>query len=169
VKTLAIFGMVAAWFGAVAIVVTAFGLMQEPSLRPAQPIEFPHRIHVTDIGMECAYCHQYVEKSIHAGLPDAELCMTCHEAVATDKPEVAKLAGMYQAGQPVEWVRVYQIKPHVYFTHKRHVLSGVKCQECHGPVELMTTAQRVTDLGMGWCLECHNSRGASRECITCHK
>lgn len=168
-KTLVIFGMVAAWFAAVAIVVAGFGLMQEPSMRPAQPIEFPHVVHVTKLGMECTNCHQYVRKSIYAGLPDAELCMSCHAGVAMDKPEVAKLVEIYEAGEPVEWVRVYQVKPHVYFTHKRHVLSGVECRECHGPVELMTTVQRVTDLGMGWCLDCHNSRGAPRECITCHK
>ncbi len=168
-KTVAIFGMVAAWFAAVAALVVALGLRQRPSMRPAQPIEFPHFIHVTRIGMECTDCHQYAEKSIHAGLPHADFCMACHAGVATDKPEVVKLAAMYKAGEPIKWVRVYRVKPHVYFTHKRHVLSGVKCQECHGPVELMTTVQRVTDLGMGWCLECHNSRGASRECVTCHK
>lgn len=164
-----VYALVAGWFATVAIVVVAWGLVQEPSLRPEQPIEFPHYVHVGQLGMECSDCHQYVERSIHAGLPKAELCMECHEGVATDKPEVVKLTAMYKSGQPVEWVRVYQVKPHVYFTHKRHVLSGIRCQECHGPVELMTTIQRVSDLRMGWCLECHRSRGAPMDCVTCHK
>jgi len=161
--------MVIAWFAAVALAVIAFGLMQKPTLRPAQPVEFPHRIHAGDLGMQCTDCHLYAEKSIYAGLPGAELCMSCHEAVATDKPEVIKLTELYQTGKSVEWVRVYQSKPHVYFSHRRHVLSNVKCQECHGPVELMTTAQQVTDMGMGWCVQCHRRRGAPRECVTCHK
>lgn len=168
-KNIVLYGMVAAWFAAVALVVTAFGIAQEPSLRPPQPIEFPHHVHVGQVGMGCGDCHLYAEKSIYAGLPEAGLCMTCHEAVATDKREVIKLTEMYQAGQALEWVRVYQVKPHVYFSHKRHVLSDIRCQECHGPVGQMTTVQRVTDLGMGWCVQCHRSRGAPRECITCHK
>lgn len=168
-KNALIFGLVAAWFAAVGAVVTIFGLMQKPSIRPKQPIEFPHYVHVGQIGMECSDCHLYAEQSIYAGLPDAALCMECHEAVAEDKPEIIKLTKIYEAGEPVEWIRVYRVKPHVYFTHKRHVRSGVKCQECHGAVELMTTVQQVTDMGMGWCLECHKSRGAPTECVICHK
>ena len=168
-KTALIYGLVVTWFAAVGIGVTVFGLMQKPTIRPEQPIEFPHYIHVGQLGMECVDCHRYVEESIFAGLPDAELCMECHEGVAEDKPEIIKLAEIYESGGPLEWVRIYQVKPHVYFTHKRHVLSGVNCRECHGPIELMTTVQRVTDLGMGWCLECHRSRGAPTECVTCHK
>lgn len=168
-KTLLFFGMVAGWFLTVAAVVMVYGSLQPKTMRPEQPIEFPHTIHAGELGMDCLECHQYADKSIYAGLPDAELCMQCHEAVAVDKPEVAKLNRMYEEGQPVKWVRVYQTKPHVYFSHKRHVLSNVKCQQCHGPVELMTTAQSVTDLSMGWCLECHRNRNAPTECVTCHK
>ncbi len=168
-KSAAIYGMVAAWFAVVAAAMIVFGLTRKTQLRPVQPIEFPHYIHAGELGMDCADCHLYVEVSIHAGLPTAELCMECHEVVATDKPEIVKLTKMHEAGRAVEWVRVYQVKPHVYFTHKRHVLSGVECRECHGPIELMTTVQRVTDMGMGWCMKCHKSRGAPTECATCHK
>ncbi len=168
-KNLIIYGIVAAWFATVAGVVIVFGMMQKTELRPVQPIEFPHYVHAGELGMECSECHQYVEDSIFAGLPDAEFCMECHEGVAEDNPEIIKLTKIYEAGEPLEWARVYRVKPHVYFSHKRHVRSGVRCQECHGPVELMTTIQRVTDLGMGWCLACHKSRGAPIECITCHK
>jgi hypothetical protein len=149
--------------------VIVFGMLQKTELRPEQPIEFPHYVHAGELGMDCSDCHQYVEDSIFAGLPDAEFCMECHEGVAEDNPAIIKLTAMYEAGEQIEWTRVYRVKPHVYFTHKRHVRSGVRCQECHGPVELMTTIQRVTDLGMGWCLDCHKDRGAPIECITCHK
>jgi hypothetical protein len=169
VKNLVIYGIVAAWFAMVAGFVIVFGILQKTELRPEQPIEFPHYVHAGELGMDCSDCHQYVEDSIFAGLPDAGLCMDCHEGVAEDNPEIIKLTAMYEAGEPVEWARVYRVKPHVYFSHKRHVRSDVRCQECHGPVELMTTIQRVTDLGMGWCLDCHKSRGAPIECITCHK
>lgn len=168
-KNLIIYGLIAAWFATVIGVVVVLGTVWETTLRPEQPIEFPHYIHAGELDMECSDCHQYVEDSIFAGLPKAEFCMECHEGVAEDRPEIIKLTEMYESGEPVEWVRVYRVKPHVYFSHKRHVRSDVKCQECHGPVKQMTTIMRVTDLGMGWCLECHKSRGAPIECITCHK
>ena len=168
-KNILIFGLIVGWFATVTAAVALFGLMPKTSLRPTQPIEFPHYIHAGQLDMECADCHQYVEESIHAGLPKAEFCMECHEGVATEKPEIVKLTEIYEAGLDVEWVRVYKVKPHVYFTHKRHVRTGVRCRECHGPVELMTTIQRVTDLGMGWCMQCHKKRGAPIECVTCHK
>ena len=168
-KNLIIYGMVVAWFAAAGAVVMVFGVLRTSTLRPEQPIEFPHYIHVGELDMDCSYCHPYVEKSIYAGLPQAGLCMECHEGVATDRPEIIKLTEMYETGESVEWVRVYRVKPHVFFSHKRHVLSGVECRECHGPIELMTTVQRVTDLGMGWCMECHNERGAPIDCVTCHK
>jgi predicted CXXCH cytochrome family protein len=168
-KNFALYGVIVALFAAVAAAAIAFGLMQEPSTRPKQPIEYPHHTHVQDVGMQCLDCHRYAEKSIYATLPGTDICMGCHESIATDKPDIMKLAEAYRSGKPVGWVRVYQVKPHVYFSHKRHVLSGMKCQECHGPVEQMTTVQRVTDLGMGWCVKCHRTRGAPRECDTCHK
>ena len=168
-KNLIIYGAVMAWFATVALGVAAFGLTRTVELRPEQPIEFPHYIHAGELGMDCSDCHLYVEESIHAGLPKAELCMDCHEGAAEDNPEIIKLTEIYESGREIEWARVYEVKPHVYFTHKRHVLSGVDCRECHGPVELMGTIQRVTDLGMGWCLKCHKDRGAPIECITCHK
>ena len=168
-KNALIYGMIVGWFATVGVAVTVFGVWRKSTLRPKQPIEFPHYIHAGQLDMECSYCHQYVEQSIYAGLPDAGLCMECHEAVATDKPEIIKLSRTYEDGRPVEWVRIYRVKDHVYFSHKRHVLSGVGCQECHGAVELMTTAQRVTDLNMGWCMRCHKDRGAPIDCVTCHK
>ncbi|GAB4330853.1 MAG: cytochrome c3 family protein [Candidatus Abyssubacteria bacterium] len=169
-KTLALYSvLVIGWFATAAAVTLGWGITHKTSMRPDQPIEFLHLIHVNDLGMDCLNCHQYADKSIHAGIPDAEFCMQCHSAVATDTPEIQKLTQMYNEGKPVDWVRIYRVKPHVYFSHKRHVISGVECQRCHGPMEFMTTAQRVTDLGMGWCLDCHNRRNAPTDCNTCHK
>ncbi len=58
----------------------------------------------------------------------------------------------------------------------RHVRNGVRCQECHGPVEQMEVVRQVAPLTMGWCLECHHRKqreqpGRERltECVTCHK
>ena len=58
----------------------------------AQPIAFSHAKHVSTVGLPCAYCHVYAEKSRHAVVPPVQTCMSCHENVATEKPGIKKLA-----------------------------------------------------------------------------
>ena len=31
--------------------------------KPAQPIAYSHALHAGDLGMDCRYCHTYVERS----------------------------------------------------------------------------------------------------------
>ncbi len=79
---------------------------------------------------------------------------------------------------PIEWVRVHKLADFVFFDHSRHVLAGVICQECHGPVESMERVRQFSDLTMGWCVNCHrkvNEEGvsgkrveASTDCGACH-
>jgi respiratory nitrate reductase gamma subunit len=49
---------------------------------PAQPIAFSHRLHTGDLQISCLYCHFGAEKSRHAGLPPATVCMNCHRFVS---------------------------------------------------------------------------------------
>lgn len=136
---------------------------------PDQPIAFPHTIHVTKLVLPCTFCHLFVERSKHAGAPPLTVCMSCHRTVATDRAEIRKLTRHFEEKRPVEWVRVYALPDHVYFSHKRHVKAGVDCSECHGIVGTMRKIRRVGSLKMGWCLSCHRARGAPRDCATCHK
>ena len=57
--------------------------------------------------------------------------------VATDKPEIQKLAGFWNRKQPVPWVRIHKLPEYVHFPHMRHVNAGVSCQTCHGDVQKM--------------------------------
>jgi hypothetical protein len=74
----------------------------------------------------------------------------------------------------VPWVEVYWLPDHVKFNHKRHVKAGIRCQDCHGPVEKMKVVYQYPSLKMGWCVECHRQRlkdpkfPASMDCLTCH-
>jgi len=144
---------------------------------PQQPIEFSHTTHVNSLNLECLYCHQYAEKAIHATLPSAELCYDCHKDANIDKPEVKKMVALIEKQGEIKWRRVYQVKDHVYFSHRVHtMLAKLACQECHGSVENMTVAIRSAGgssdrgfLEMGWCVTCHKRKGAPRECSTCHK
>ena len=48
---------------------------------PAQPIAFSHRLHAGELSVPCLYCHSNAEKSRHAGVPSANVCMNCHRFV----------------------------------------------------------------------------------------
>lgn len=98
--------------------------------------------------------------------------------------QLEKLQEYYDSGEPIPWVKVHDLPDYVYFSHKRHVVGGVQCQECHGAVQEMTVNQRVSSLKMGWCLDCHAThpkidenygdkaelrRAELKDCYTCHK
>lgn len=48
---------------------------------PTQPIAYSHRLHAGELQMQCLYCHFTAEKSRHAGIPPASVCMNCHTLV----------------------------------------------------------------------------------------
>jgi hypothetical protein len=147
----------------------AANVASEPANDPsAQPIDFSHHHHVTEIGLDCQVCHVYARRSPVAGIPSVQRCAGCHEQVLTEAPEVQKLLEFWEAEEPIPWVRVHDLPDHVRFSHKRHVLGGVDCAECHGDVGQMEAAVQVESLSMGWCLNCHQEREASRDCLICH-
>ncbi|MCC6861209.1 MAG: cytochrome c3 family protein [Bryobacterales bacterium] len=48
---------------------------------PVQPIAYSHRLHAGELQIPCMYCHFGAEKSRHAGIPAAGVCMNCHRYV----------------------------------------------------------------------------------------
>jgi hypothetical protein len=48
---------------------------------PEQPIRFSHRLHAGEMQISCQYCHSGSERSRHAGIPSANVCMNCHKFV----------------------------------------------------------------------------------------
>ena len=44
---------------------------------PVQPVPFSHAKHVGELGLDCRYCHNYVDKSKHSNVPTAQTCMNC--------------------------------------------------------------------------------------------
>lgn len=136
---------------------------------PRQPIAFSHKVHAGDNKIGCTLCHAYALHSPIAGVPSMARCNGCHKFVARDQPEVKKVEDAVEANTAIPWVRVHRVPDHVFFTHERHINAGLKCQECHGPVETMDVVRQVAPLTMGWCLDCHKRHDAPRDCLTCHK
>src|SRR5689334_12637849 len=54
-----------------------------------QPVQFDHRHHVGDEGIDCRYCHALVEKAPNAGVPPTSLCLNCHEQIWNKSPKLA--------------------------------------------------------------------------------
>ena len=159
----------AAWFGLWLAALGALAAWRHTTpLAPAQPIAFPHTIHAGRLGIPCTFCHVNAPRSPQATVPPLSVCMTCHETIALDRPEVQKLRGYVARKEPVVWERIHAVPAFVRFTHKRHIKAGVDCAVCHGGVALMARVQRVRPLTMGWCISCHRTRGAPTDCATCH-
>src|SRR5947208_13960360 len=41
---------------------------------PIQPVPFPHDIHVSQLGMDCRYCHSFVEMAAQSNVPNTQTC-----------------------------------------------------------------------------------------------
>lgn len=120
-----------------------------------QPVEFDHRHHARDDGIDCLYCHSNAETSASAGVPPTEVCMGCHGQIWSDSPELALVRQSWETGVAIPWRRVNAVADYVYFHHGVHVRNGVPCARCHGHVDRMARVERVAPLTMDWCLDCH--------------
>jgi hypothetical protein len=139
-----------------------------------QPVEFDHRHHVNDDGIDCLYCHYEAERSPHAGIPPAALCMGCHGQIWRDSPLLEPVRKSLYEGSAIAWRRVYRLPDFVYFDHSAHLVAGIGCNDCHGGVETMGRVFRVEPLTMGWCLDCHRAPPVAgvqppEHCSGCHR
>ncbi len=135
---------------------------------PTQPIAFSHRIHAGVKTISCRFCHPYVDRSLHPGLPAVEKCLFCHQYIIANHPEIQKEHWYFNSGTPTPWRKVFYLPEHVLFNHERHVKQQVQCAHCHGAVETMDRlkSQRFQ---MGFCVQCHRQRGAPLDCwLACH-
>lgn len=124
---------------------------------PVQPVAFDHSLHAGQLGMDCRYCHSFVEVSSHSNVPATHTCMKCHSQVQKESPKLELVRRSYETGEPVPWVRIHQAPDYVYFNHAVHVSRGVSCVSCHGNIHEMEVVYHAKSQTMGWCLECHRA------------
>ncbi len=125
--------------------------------QPIQPVNFSHKMHAGDLGMDCRYCHSQVEYSPVANVPPTQTCMNCHTLIGLDKKSIDPIRESWATGKPIEWVRVHNLPNYAYFNHSAHVTAGIGCVSCHGNVRQMPIITQKKPLSMGWCLECHRN------------
>lgn len=155
-------------FIAYTLVVDAVALGRSQNYSPAQPVKFSHAIHAGQNETDCIYCHSSAPLSKSSGFPAESICMNCHLLVRngtrSGATEIAKVINAYENMKTIEWIKVHNLPDHVFFSHAQHVSAGkVACQECHGKVQEMNVIVQVSDLSMGWCLNCHRTKKVNYE------
>ncbi len=155
----------------VAIVVAGARLvLGRPS--SSQPIAFNHRAHTQDLGLDCVDCHQHVLSGHRATIPNLAVCADCHEEAQTESAEEALLVASIERGEPIPWLRVTWVPSDVYFSHRRHAaIAEIPCATCHGEVKdrEQPLTRPLVRLTMDGCIDCHQQRGVSSDCIACHR
>jgi len=124
---------------------------------PKQPVDYSHKIHAGELGMDCRYCHVAVEKSSVASVPPTQICMNCHTMVAAESEKLKLVRESWTSGKPIEWVRIHKLPQYVYFNHSAHINAGVGCESCHGNIASMDVVHQDKPLNMEWCLDCHRN------------
>jgi cytochrome c7-like protein len=122
-----------------------------------QPVQFSHRHHVKDDGIDCRYCHTSVETSSFAGIPPTKTCMNCHSQIWSQAPILEPIRASFREDRPVHWVRVHDLPDFVYFNHSIHIKKGMGCETCHGRIDDMPLTLQQNTLQMEWCLNCHRN------------
>jgi Cytochrome c7 and related cytochrome c len=151
-------------FGAIFILLAALWVTAEinrsswntgQSVEIPQQLQFSHKHHAGDDGIDCRYCHTSVETAASAGIPPTSVCMNCHKQIWADSPYLEPVRASFQTGKPLEWIRVHDLPDYVYFNHSIHVNKGVGCSTCHGRIDQMPVVYQAATLQMEWCLACH--------------
>jgi hypothetical protein len=136
---------------------------QRVGYQPSQPIAYDHALHVGQLGMDCRYCHSFVESSGQANVPSASTCWNCHQHVRKESPKLEPLRRALDLdyenydGAPIEWVRVHKNPDYVFFNHSAHLNRGISCASCHGRVDKMETVYQAESHSMSFCLDCHRN------------
>ncbi|MBK8466699.1 MAG: cytochrome c3 family protein [Chloracidobacterium sp.] len=122
-----------------------------------QPVQFSHKHHVGDDGIDCRYCHQTVETTGSAGMPSTQTCMNCHSQLFADQPYLELVRASFRDNKPIEWERVHDLPEYTYFNHSIHIAKGVGCSTCHGQIDNMPAVYQESTLQMEWCIACHRA------------
>jgi len=124
---------------------------------PEQPVEYSHRLHAGQLGLDCQYCHTNVKDAAHSNVPATQTCMNCHSQVRTESLKLLPVRESWATGQSIEWIKVHKLPDYAQFSHAVHTNNGVGCESCHGRIDQMEVVFQAEPLSMSWCLECHRN------------
>jgi len=136
-----------------------------------QPIAFNHAKHL-EKGVECFGCHATVKESAIAGKPKLETCMLCHETPLGQTAAEETVRQYAARKEEIPWRRLFKLPEHVFFPHQVHVVAAqIECKTCHGAIGESTAppGKPLVTFVMNDCLACHKNKGATTDCVACHR
>src|SRR5437870_2390687 len=95
--------------------------MTRQNITREQPVQFSHKHHVGDDGIDCRYCHTGVETSAVAGIPPTKTCMNCHSVLFNNASYLEPVRESYRSDKSIQWVKVHRLADFVYFNHSIHI------------------------------------------------
>jgi len=122
-----------------------------------QPVPFSHEHHAVELGIDCRYCHNAVEKAAYSNVPPTATCYTCHSQVWTNSPLLEPVRYSVESGTPLRWNQLHSVPDFVYFNHAVHINRGLNCNVCHGPIQKEMITYKGKPFFMAWCLNCHRN------------
>ncbi|MGC8743471.1 MAG: cytochrome c3 family protein [Verrucomicrobiia bacterium] len=125
--------------------------------QPLQEVSFSHKTHAGELMIDCRYCHYLAEQGWCAGIPEASICMNCHNQVLTKDSRLESVRKSVVEGKPLFYKRIYRTPDYVWFNHQVHIRRGVACAVCHGNVEEMEMTFQAKSQSMKFCLDCHRN------------
>jgi hypothetical protein len=151
-------------------------------------IRAAHRVHAAQTQLACEDCHDWAKKSENTKDwlgPRAAICERCHgirhDELSPESPKTDEKCA--QCHLPQEALRTPQLSnstlerrpsARLLFSHRKHAVRKISCQQCHGNVALAPDAEGSERLPLKPnCLRCHRGQGtldgeARATCITCH-
>ncbi|HKA27811.1 MAG TPA: cytochrome c3 family protein, partial [Candidatus Binatia bacterium] len=111
-----------------------------------QPIQFSHKHHAGELGIDCRYCHTSVEISAVASVPPTKTCINCHSQIWAESQFLEPVRASWRTDESIRWIRVNDLPGFVYFNHSVHVHKGIGCVSCHGRVDKMNQLYQATSL-----------------------
>lgn len=145
-------------------------------------LNFSHRLHLQDLGLQCEDCHSLIPTSTTAedlNFPSEESCARCHDVTG---PDTCGTCHLKPAAASPRANRLINLR----FSHQQHlsleaVLAGAPpdarsdedgpstCSLCHQGLRETELTGLAHYPAMSDCLKCHQPRAdAMRECRTCH-
>ena len=150
---------------------------QSAVVYPAQsiPLRFDHGKHLA-LNLDCSWCHGAADTSVRTSdllLPSEEICLDCHDPGDPEMPATAcgdchpgfEARSRSEGRHPARWSFP---AARLNFAHRTHIEAEIECSECHRGMDrvgLATVAQLPRERA---CVGCHESRGVSTRCATCH-
>ena len=167
------FGAAAGLFASLAIIMLLSSCGKGPlwgeERAPMQPYPFSHKLHSGENKIGCQTCHITARWKAVAGLPNAEICLRCHNIIQRDLPIFDEMRKNVAAGNSViVWERVNRTSGLAKYSHRIHEARGYTCEECHPGVkdtEAMAPGQKWS---MYFCARCHSKNMAPMRCSACH-